>query len=78
MAKSYGKPTEILRKHAEASACFRMLPHASAEKLEKVRKLIEFHPAEAIFTVRKPCGSRAEAMRKSYGSHAEGFFENQT
>jgi len=43
------------------------LPHASAGKLVKVRKIIEFYHAEAIFTVRKPCGRRAEGLWKPSG-----------
>ena len=73
LRKSYGNfgeiqwrnPTEILRKtygnmrkqHAEASTW----------KLEKVRNLIEFYPAEAIFTMRKPYRSPAEGLQKPCG-----------
>ena len=56
VAKSYGNPTEILRKPTEASA----------GKLKKLRKLIEIFPAETIFTLRKPDGSPAEALRKAF------------
>ena len=62
--KSCGNPTEIMRKLPHASACFRMLPQ---ENKQKVRKIIEFFSAEAIFTLRKPCGSPAEGLRKSCG-----------
>ena len=79
LRKSYGNPTEILERFSgeilrktygnptETCGSFRMLPHASAKKLEKVRKLIESYPAEAIFTVRKPYGRPAEGIRKPCG-----------
>ena len=64
------KPAEALRKLPHASACFRMLPQ---ENKQKVRKIIEFFSAEAIFTLRKPCGSLAEALRKPCGRLRKAF-----
>merc|ERR1712015_107211 len=60
---SMRKPAEALRKLPHASACFRMLPQ---ENKQKVRKIIEFFSAEAIFTLRKPCGRPAEVLLRAF------------
>ena len=83
LRKSYGNPTEILRKFWRDSVAksygnpteilrkpteiLRKPTEASAGKFQKLRELIEIFAAETIFTLRKLCGSPTEALRKSYG-----------